>query len=307
VPGDTHFILEIEEQAHSVIHSPEPIIDPVTGVATHAWTVPHAPQHLRVEGGYDAAGRTILVVDDLRPVGDPLTEAVNTTRRTRSVEDEIARYDDAGRLLPNEWIEPFRAAEPAHAQITDGLVLDAAADDDLRAFDWGGPGGPGDPVCIQGGWMDDCPPLEDDPPPPAPSCDPVSGGANLLYLHGTLSSGSSWQRMAAWINCDFRTAHSTAPDLPWYLHMDAQRDYLQATLPAGIDNLIVVGHGSGGLVSRALAQWAQTSDPNRVRGVVTLDAPNQGAILANNAKALEYVVATLAGVGLQWLVIDMFV
>jgi hypothetical protein len=55
--------------------------------------VPHETEVQWVETGYDYSGRMIVVLDQTDAMGDPPSRPVNTTRRTRSVEDAITRYD----------------------------------------------------------------------------------------------------------------------------------------------------------------------------------------------------------------------
>jgi pimeloyl-ACP methyl ester carboxylesterase len=101
-----------------------------------------------------------------------------------------------------------------------------------------------------------------------------------------MSGAETWWRLEGQVRCRFRTALTERPSIDWRPAIERQRDELRGKLLAGADQLILVGHSNGGMVSRSLAQWAQ-QQPGPVRGVVTLDSPDQGAIVANNARVLE--------------------
>jgi pimeloyl-ACP methyl ester carboxylesterase len=161
---------------------------------------------------------------------------------------------------------------------------------------------------IQSECTPETPPTQPAPPPPPPSnCPHVVGGANLLFQHGILSDGGTWWRMEPWMRCAFLTGQSATPTVNWFWSIDNQRDELRPQVPADMQQAILIGHSNGGLVSRAYAQWAQQQQPGRVRGVVTLDSPNQGAMVAINARALQDVVGTGIFGPVVWPLIDLFV
>lgn len=133
--SDTYYLAEIQQEGRTTVEAQSPITDPATGAVSNHYTAQHEPETQLVEGGYDHYGRIIQVLDQTNAAGDPLTTAVNATRRTRSVEDYITRYDEFRQPVPNELdpagpMEPM-GATPSHEQITDGLILDAAAVDAL--------------------------------------------------------------------------------------------------------------------------------------------------------------------------------
>jgi pimeloyl-ACP methyl ester carboxylesterase len=126
----------------------------------------------------------------------------------------------------------------------------------------------------------------------------------VIFQHGILSSGDAMWRLDSWVRCGFKTNAHIRPSINWFNSITSQRDELSWYLPYGSSQTVLVGHSNGGLVSRSLAQWAQNSRPGAVRGVVTLDSPNQGAIVAINAQALEHVIGTLL-FGDGWILFDL--
>lgn len=422
-PADTYYLAEIQQEGSTTVQSQTPITDPVTGAVSYQFTARHEPETQRVEGGYDYYGRIIQVLDQTDAILDPLLVPVNSTRRSRSVEDQVTRYDENRQVVPSETVQMTGIGGPSHEQITDGLVLDAAAVDALpelgpAAEPLAAAAGPhaavrrsapgeiqiandippeslardaaagqgaavraravrtyaargqkyvlervevtvdrqtaaarvherqvsrvrllryhenpvrdrarrdrrrGRPVptemepqsggCITplstglGTASCELPPEEPPPaePPPADPCPQVNTGVTVLFQHGFASGGSTWERMDGWVRCEFQTGLHIRPSLNWFLPIPEQREQLRPYLPTYGSGTVLVGHSNGGLVARSMAQWAQTSLPGRVRGVVTLDSPNQGAIVAVNMQVLEYVIGSTV-FGIQWPALDV--
>jgi pimeloyl-ACP methyl ester carboxylesterase len=208
--------------------------------------------------------------------------------RTRMRQSEQIRFV---RLYENTTKDQARAALRARLGISET---------EARSFDWAVepmqqclPQIIPEPGCP--GWE---PP---EPPPPAPDpCPRVPGGTNVLFQHGIKSDGGTWWRMdREWLCRHFATDLIERPSLTWELSIDYQRDQLKGKVPSPMQQIVLIGHSNGGLVSRAYAQWAQVHQPGRVKGVVTLDSPNQGAIVALNAKALAHMFSPVFGF-LSW-------
>jgi len=111
----------------------------------------------------------------------------------------------------------------------------------------------------------------------------LGGTQNIAFMHGGLSSSSTWTRMSNWLNQDFRFGSEVIPTFPWSNHLSTQGTELFNEINSvGGSNYILIGHSQGGLVSRSAAQQYQTANNNQstVAGVVTLDSPNTGAPLA---------------------------
>ncbi|MBW3571004.1 MAG: hypothetical protein KY467_07850 [Gemmatimonadetes bacterium] len=425
-PADTYYLAEVYQEGSTTIESQTPITDPVTGAVSYEFTVRHEPETQRVEGGYDYYGRIIQVLDQTDATPDPLLAPVNSTRRSRSVDDQITRYDENRQAVPDETVYITAVGGGAsHEQITDGLVLDAAAVDALpqlspaaeplsgaagphasvrrsgpgeiqitndippESFAPGAAAAEGEAARVQARAVrtyaargqkyllqrvevtvdrqtagarvrerqvsrvrllryhqspqhdrerrerrrgrpvrtqmepqaDGCitplstglgtascelspeePPPPDEPPPADP-CPQVYSGVNVLFQHGFLSGGSTWERMDGWVRCEFQTNLHIRPSLNWIVSIPAQRDELRPYVPTYGNGTVLVGHSNGGLVARSMAQWAQDM-PGRVRGVVTLDSPNRGAIVALNVQVLEQVIGTTV-FGIQWPALDL--
>jgi pimeloyl-ACP methyl ester carboxylesterase len=68
----------------------------------------------------------------------------------------------------------------------------------------------------------------------------------------------------------------------------------------GGNNYILIGHSQGGLISRYAAQYFQGSPPNKVRGVVTMDTPHEGADLIQNGPVIGPVFGLLGALLWDW-------
>ncbi|MGH9542622.1 MAG: BACON domain-containing protein [Terriglobales bacterium] len=113
-----------------------------------------------------------------------------------------------------------------------------------------------------------------------------SGGStqNIVLQHGLLSSSCTWQRMYGWLQGDFLLGTVLIPSLNSTDSLSNQSSALIGDVnAAGGGGYIFVGHSQGGLLSRDAAQYFQSNSPSKMRGVVTLDTPNEGADLALNA------------------------
>ncbi|HEX8393236.1 MAG TPA: hypothetical protein VF665_12900 [Longimicrobium sp.] len=155
---------------------------------------------------------------------------------------------------------------------------------------------PGD-NCVVG---QDCPP-DDPPPPPSNDCQPVPGGAHILHQHGINSDRHAFLQSGAWL-CTVAWERIQETTIDWRRRITSQRDELRDSIRPGMHDIILIGHSNGGLVTRSLAQWAQVNQPGLVRGVITLDSPNQGAIVAKNLAVANRLLgpgAAALGLGLR--------
>ena len=133
-------------------------------------------------------------------------------------------------------------------------------------------------------------------------CALTPGGANIVYQHGILSNASTWGdpetaakirgRARCGLQIGFDAAFTQANS--GFGPHDEQATFLQnkitlpSTQPLVPNQLILVGHSQGGLISRRVAQslWNPGAGPdNRIRGVVTIGTPHLGANIARNLAA----------------------
>lgn len=111
--------------------------------------------------------------------------------------------------------------------------------------------------------------------------DQDGGPQNVLFQHGLFSSGATWKRMNPWLDDDFRLGTVLIPSLPWQDALADQGQDLIGVLDGVSQNgFLLIGHSQGGLIARYAAQHYQQLGSPKVSGVITLDAPNQGAPLA---------------------------
>lgn len=110
-----------------------------------------------------------------------------------------------------------------------------------------------------------------------------SGSQNVVFQHGLLSSASTWNTMIPWMNLDFSLGTELAPSMPLkgLENLSTQTSELISDIQnQGGSEYILIGHSQGGLISRGAAQYFQTNSPSTVKGVVTIDTPNTGALVA---------------------------
>lgn len=99
-----------------------------------------------------------------------------------------------------------------------------------------------------------------------------------IFLHGLLSSGSTWDRTAERLAAQLAIARYQ-PTTGWHAEFADQANKIRQEVPAaGRVTPVVIGHSNGGLVAR---EYAKTE---RLHGLVTLSSPNQGAPIAANAR-----------------------
>jgi pimeloyl-ACP methyl ester carboxylesterase len=129
----------------------------------------------------------------------------------------------------------------------------------------------------------------------------LGGTQNIAFMHGLGSSSSTWTRMSNWLNQDFRFANEVIPTFTWSDPLATQgTDLVNEINSVGGSNYILIGHSQGGLISRSAAQQYQTANPSQVvvKGVVTLDTPHEGALIAQTGgptilSGLEFLGAYL--------------
>ena len=141
----------------------------------------------------------------------------------------------------------------------------------------------------------------------------LGGTQNVALIHGINSSSCAWTRMANWLNQDFSFKDEEIPTLAstWGNSGGITAQGLQAYSiikqsandGAGGTNFVVLGHSMGGLAARYAAQYFQnifvtTGTPSMVRGVVTVDSPNQGANIAESLQVITTVVFEKVGINL---------
>lgn len=130
---------------------------------------------------------------------------------------------------------------------------------------------------------------------------PPMSGRGVLLLHGMLRSSKCMSTVAAaaqeagyeTFQFNYPSTQITIPDAAEYLNRVIES-------LEGIEELSIVGHSMGGLVTRAY--FAEHSDP-RIKRVVMIGTPNQGAELADLLYR-SVVIRTASGPGGRQLVTD---
>ena len=140
------------------------------------------------------------------------------------------------------------------------------------------------------------------------SCSLTPGGANLVYVHGIKSNGAAWgsggSGVVGPVRCAFRINSESQPDLTTGgaegtgSHANQTSDLLAHVQGRNVSSTVFVAHSQGGLISRRVAQssWGQTA--GRVRAVVTVGTPHDGALIAktlNPTTGTNTVVNALTG------------
>jgi pimeloyl-ACP methyl ester carboxylesterase len=106
---------------------------------------------------------------------------------------------------------------------------------------------------------------------------------NMVFQHGILSSGSTWNRMVPLLSEDFQFGTTLIPSMPALgtIALSTQgTDLFNIMAGSGQSNFVMIGHSQGGLIVRDVAQRAAISRPGLAKGVITVDTPNVGALLA---------------------------
>ena len=130
---------------------------------------------------------------------------------------------------------------------------------------------------------------------------PPMKGRGVVLIHGILRSANCMSSMAETLEkagfhtfqFDYPSTQVSIPDAAEYLHQTIES-------LEGIEELSIVSHSMGGLVTRAY--FAEHHDP-RFRRVVMVGTPNHGAELADLVHQ-NFLVRTVAGPGGRQLVTD---
>lgn len=123
------------------------------------------------------------------------------------------------------------------------------------------------------------------PSVPNTSSQQSGGGSvgNVIFQHGFISSGQTWNRMTNWLQSDFSFNSILTPSIG-----NGGTDSLSNWVPelqsaasaTGLQGWTAIGHSAGGLVSRNAAQL----NSNLIRSVITVDSPQHGAFLLTNSE-----------------------
>jgi pimeloyl-ACP methyl ester carboxylesterase len=108
-----------------------------------------------------------------------------------------------------------------------------------------------------------------------------SGAQNVVFQHGFISSGKTWDRMRGWLNPLFEFGRETVPSLPSTDRLASQGTDLVNLLSGAQNDSVLIGHSNGGLISRDVAQRR----PDLATGVLTMDTPHQGVLLDLTGRA----------------------
>jgi pimeloyl-ACP methyl ester carboxylesterase len=111
----------------------------------------------------------------------------------------------------------------------------------------------------------------------------TGGSQNMVFQHGIFSSGNTWNRLVPLLSEDFQFGTTLIPSMPALgtIALSTQGTNLFNDMAgSGQSNFLVVGHSQGGLIARDVAQRAAISRPGLAKGVITIDTPNVGALLA---------------------------
>jgi len=132
----------------------------------------------------------------------------------------------------------------------------------------------------------------------------LGGPQNVVFMHGFLSNGTTWNRMEPWLNQDFRFGTEITPSYQSISSLSSQGTQLyNDTQSIGGSGYILIGHSQGGLISRYAAQKYQTGNQSQtaVKGVITVDAPHQGADLVLYGPSIAPAFNTLGLAIWEWV------
>ncbi|WP_328188200.1 esterase/lipase family protein [Marinobacter sp. OP 3.4] len=125
----------------------------------------------------------------------------------------------------------------------------------------------------------------------------------LILVHGLCMNDRQWQRQ------EHDHGVALAHDLgytPLYLHYNSGlrvtengRDFaglledLVSQWPVPVEELVILGHSMGGLVSRSACRWGQEYGhhwPTRLKKIIFLGTPHHGATLERLGSGLDYLL-----------------
>jgi hypothetical protein len=113
-------------------------------------------------------------------------------------------------------------------------------------------------------------------------------GQALVLVHGVKSDENTWfPRMEPWLTgspSPYAFKKILVPTLQWRQNIEQQAADLEGRASVVGANALFIGHSMGGLVSRKAGQANPTYPGSLVKGVVTIDSPHQGAIIAKAPK-----------------------
>lgn len=127
----------------------------------------------------------------------------------------------------------------------------------------------------------------------------------LLLQHGITSNNCAWAYVAPTLANTMNVAKvvvpSTASLAPLVTQALALGDSVTTALPeanpwgANAYRFTIVAHSQGGLIARTVAHWSQEANLGWMAGVVTLDTPNEGALIAQGLRFPIALGALVAG------------
>lgn len=126
----------------------------------------------------------------------------------------------------------------------------------------------------------------------------TGGSQNMVFQHGIFSSSATWNRLIPLLSSDFQFGTTIKLDMPALgtIALSTQgTDLFNAMAGSGQSNFVVIGHSQGGLIARDVAQRSAVSRPGLTKGVITIDTPNIGALLALTGRQ-ELANALAAGI-----------
>lgn len=125
----------------------------------------------------------------------------------------------------------------------------------------------------------------------------------VVLVHGLCMNDRQWRRH------QHDHGEALGRDLgytPLYLHYNSGRpitengrefaallELLVREWPVSVDELVIVGHSMGGLVSRSACRWAQGTGyqwPGRLKAIVFLGTPHHGAALERLGNGLDFLL-----------------
>jgi pimeloyl-ACP methyl ester carboxylesterase len=117
-------------------------------------------------------------------------------------------------------------------------------------------------------------------------------GQGLVLVHGVKSDENTWfPRMEPWLTgslSPYAFAKILAPSLNWREGISYQAADLQGRASVVGPNALFIGHSQGGLLSRKVGQANPGYPGSLVKGVVTIDSPHQGAVIAKVLNWVDY-------------------
>lgn len=138
--NDTYVAGDATLSYTTYVQTSEPVVDPVTNQSTTELTFTPPQENVHIEAGYDVYDRPIVNTYSLTAEPDPQTDLADETRTVKALGAQHTIYDASGYPLSvsvpagSPGNSPMEGLTYEGAQVTDGMLLDASAQEVVTSY-----------------------------------------------------------------------------------------------------------------------------------------------------------------------------